>query len=210
MKYLSIYTETTGLDSENHQILSIGVIIEDTNNKLPFHKIPKFHCVILHDEIKGEPYAISMNIELIKLILEYKNKEDEVDKQKMSGLYEIRFLTQKEVCAELWAFLMENSFFEEIQQMHNSFVQNVSTINVAGKNFGVFDKLFLEKLPRWHEFFKIKNRIIDPSVLFTDWNKDESLPSLDECKERAKIDGNVSHNAINDAWDVIQLMRNQY
>jgi hypothetical protein len=40
-------------------------------------------------------------------------------------------------------------------------------------------------------------------------NNDDTLPSLDVCKKRANIDGNVSHNALLDAWDVIQVLRNK-
>jgi hypothetical protein len=84
------------------------------------------------------------------------------------------------------------------------------TINVAGKNFASFDKIFLERLPRWKQVIRIRQRIIDPSVMFTNWNDDNSLPSLFECKKRAKIDGIVTHDALEDAWDVIQLLRTQY
>jgi oligoribonuclease (3'-5' exoribonuclease) len=43
--------ETTGLEKDRYQILSIGAIIEDTSKKLPFDEIPKFHAAILHNEI---------------------------------------------------------------------------------------------------------------------------------------------------------------
>ena len=43
MKYISIDIETTGLDPENCQILSIGAVIEDTLNQLPFEELPTFH-----------------------------------------------------------------------------------------------------------------------------------------------------------------------
>ena len=51
MKYFSIDLETTGTDSEKDQILSIGVIFEDTSLKLPFEDIPKLHLYLLHDRI---------------------------------------------------------------------------------------------------------------------------------------------------------------
>ena len=58
------------------------------------------------------------------------------------------------------------------------------TISVAGKNFGTFDKLFLEKLPRWKQVVKFRNRIIDPAILYVDWKNDTALPGLEECKKR--------------------------
>ena len=35
MRYISIDLETTGLDSENNQIIEFGAVLEDTNNILP-------------------------------------------------------------------------------------------------------------------------------------------------------------------------------
>ena len=84
------------------------------------------------------------------------------------------------------------------------------TINVAGKNFGTFDKLFLEELPWWKKLIRTRSRIIDPSILFVDWSNDEAIPSLTKCKERANIEGIVTHNALEDAWDVIELLRKNY
>ena len=46
MKYLSLHTETTGLDRDLDQVIEIGAIIEDTNNPLPFDEIPKFHAIV--------------------------------------------------------------------------------------------------------------------------------------------------------------------
>jgi hypothetical protein len=40
-----------------------------------------------------------------------------------------------------------------------------------------------------------------------DWINDESIPSLDQCKQRAGIDGVVTHNALEDAMDVVMLIR---
>lgn len=83
-------------------------------------------------------------------------------------------------------------------------------INVAGKNFGTFDKLFLEKLPRWQQLIRIKQRIIDPSILYVDWNKDKELPGLQTCLSKAQIDHTVSHEALDDAIMVIKLLRKKY
>jgi len=84
------------------------------------------------------------------------------------------------------------------------------TLNIAGKNFGTFDKLFLEKLPWWQKLIRIRQRIIDPTILYCNWNEDLVLPSLSNCKKRANISGDVAHTATMDAWDVILLLRNFY
>ena len=83
-------------------------------------------------------------------------------------------------------------------------------LNVAGKNFGTFDKLFLEELPWWKKLIRVRQRILDPGILFVDWQNDETIPNLKTCKERSNIDGIVTHNALEDAWDVIQILRTKY
>lgn len=225
MKYLSIDIETTGLDSEKHQILSIGVIVEDTTKKLPFHEIPKFHCVIVREELVGQLYALNLNKELIETINIWNTSTDEVKKDFEKGLNMI-FCKEDEVVQHLFRFLYRNNVLDKevYNKTINTLVENIdgvlypilrsnitkSHLTVAGKNFGTFDKLFVEKLPRWQQVFKIRQRIIDPTILFTDWINDEALPNLTTCKERAKTGGEVTHDAIDDAWDVIQLMRTQY
>jgi hypothetical protein len=84
------------------------------------------------------------------------------------------------------------------------------TITVAGKNFASFDKLFLERLPRWKQAIRIKQRILDPAILYVDWKTDSDVPNLLKCKERAGINGTVTHNALEDAWDVIEVLRKKY
>ena len=225
MKYLSIDIETTGLSSENHQILSVGVIVEDTTKKLPFKDIPKFHCAVIQEEIRGGLFAIDLNKDLIGLINKYQTCKTQEDKDVLSIVEDMLFLKEDEVCEHLFRFLYRNGVLDEslkissINQMievidgisYPSFLRaKASHITCAGKNFGTFDKLFLEKLPRWKQLFKIRQRIIDPTILFTDWKNDTDLPNLTTCKARAKTGGEVSHNAVEDAWDVIQLMRSQY
>ena len=223
MKYLSIDIETSGLDSENNQILSIGAIVEDTENRLSFDDIPKFHVCILADQLTGSPFALNMNRELIKTMVHYQTTNEQDEKNDLVHMTGMKFLQRDSVVEEFYDFLFENGFVQFNTDIgHTVKVKNGKTypimtskmkpasINVAGKNFGTFDKLFLERLPRWKQAIRIRQRIIDPSILFTDWKNDIAMPSLDTCKVRARLDGVVTHNAIEDAWDVIQLLRTQY
>lgn len=225
MIYCGIDIETTGLSPENHQILSIGVIVEDTTKKLPFEEIPKFHCAIVREEIVGELFALNMNKELIQTINNW-NITDKDGKVKIESETSMIFCKEGEVVQHLFRFLFRCNVLDKLlydwtldKQIevvdgvsYPALKSNItkSHLTVAGKNFATFDKLFLEKLPRWNQVFKIRQRIIDPTILFTDWKNDESLPGLITCKERAKIGGEVTHNAIEDAWDVVELMRTQY
>ena len=223
MLYISIDIETSGLNSESNNVLSIGAIIEDTTKKLPYEQLPKFNVIVLQHNIQGSPRALTMNKEIISMMGDYLEGTDEVREilNKNSGY---KFYTEDEVAKEFYYFLEDNGFGHGLINNSGGYIQirdgkqrpamnNATkpiTINVAGKNFGTFDKLFLEELPWWKKLIRTRSRIIDPSILFCDWDEDSALPSLIKCKERANIEGIVTHNALEDAWDVIELLRKKY
>lgn len=224
MKYVSIDIETTGLDREACQILSVGAVIEDTNNPLPLTELPTFHCAIKRSSVYGELYALNMNKDLIETIVQYQTAKDQDYKNDLVEKTGMMFLDEGEVVDALFRFCFDNGLVEFDPQFLDKRVRLVGGktypiltsnmekvyITVAGKNFATFDKMFLERLPRWKQVFNIRQRIIDPSILFTDWESDDSLPSLLQCKQRAGIKGEVTHNAVEDAMDVIKILRTQY
>lgn len=227
MKYCSVDIETTGLDSEKYHILSVGIVIEDTNNILPIDELPKLHIGIVRDEITGSMFAINLNKELISNILKFKIAQTQEEKDNISEETKTVYLTEDKVVEKIFQFLWDNNIRYDnweknwgsklVQKTDDGKIYPLLTsnipktfLNIAGKNFGTFDKLFLEKLPRWKQAFQIRNRILDPAILYIDWINDDSVPGLDKCKQRAGIDGIVTHNAIDDAIDVIKLLRKTY
>lgn len=225
MKYISIDIETTGLDPENHSILTIGAVIEDTEKPdIPIKELPTFHALILRNDFKGSAFAINMNHEIIETMVKYQTARTQEDKLAISEEYGYEFFQEEDVVIGLFRFLWKNGIFLDILKVYNYPFERLGEVsypvvtskmpkmylNIAGKNFGTFDKLFLEKLPRWKQVFRIRNRILDPAILFVDWKKDEALPGLSLCKERLGISGFVSHDAVDDARDVISLLRTQY
>ena len=224
MIYISVDVETTGLEKDRYQILSIGAILEDTTKKLGFEEIPKFHAAILHNEITGSPFAINMNSKIIEAVAQYQNAEDQDEKNDIVHMTGMQFYQEDQVVEGFYRWLFDNGLVDFDPLLADQMVKIENgksypaltskmkpvTINVAGKNFASFDKHFLERLPRWKQVIRVRQRIIDPSVIFTSWNEDKSMPSLYECKQRAKIEGIVTHDALEDAWDVIQLLRTQY
>jgi len=208
MKYVSIDIETSGLDTENNQILSIGAVIEDTTKKLPYEDLPKFYAIVLQRRISGSPRAITMNAGIIEMMGIYLEGSKEV-RDTFKGV--IDFYEPDDVAKAFYKFLQPHfaepseSEIEDIRQ-----VKKPLLINVAGKNFGTFDNVFLKKLPWWQKLIIAKQRIMDPAMLFLDWENDEELPSLTICKGRAGIEGNVTHNALEDAMDVVEVLRKFY
>jgi len=223
MIYVSIDIETSGLNHDMNHVLSIGAIIEDTTKKLPYEKLPKFNAIVLQNNIQGSPRAITMNKEIISLMGEYLEGKDEVREQlKLNSGYQ--FFEEDEVIKEFYWWLDENGlghglidnsggYVEVKNGKHRPMINGGTkpiTLNVAGKNFGTFDKLFLEELPWWQKLIRTRQRVIDPAILCVDWENDTSLPNLTTCKERTNVDGIVTHDALEDAWDVIQVLRKFY
>lgn len=215
MKYVSIDIETTGKNPELDQILSFGAIIEDTDKKLDFENIPKFHCYIPHSRLTGDVYALSMNSKIIEKIKNYhKCNSNEYDS----------FINFEKVCDAFYDFLFLNAYkcgmrldlaikTKEVNSIRipDTFYNSPKiNFNVAGKNFMGFDYLFLKKLPNWNSYFEINKREIDPSILYVDWSTDSTLPDLKTCKERNDDNSIVEHDALKDAWDVITLLRRFY
>jgi len=202
MKYISIDLETTGLNPETCQILEFGAVLEDSNNILPFDKIPKYHAFILHPggNIFGNIFALNMNAAILEKIKNYKELESQYNFVKIEDLA-TDFL--------FWCHL-NGLEIETKNEGETSEYKHLKSVVVAGKNFASFDKLFLNNVPKWNKLIRTKSRILDPAILFVDWEKDEAPPSLDDCKIRADIEGVVTHNAIDDALDVISLLRKHY
>jgi hypothetical protein len=227
MIYVSIDIETSGLDHETHKVLSIGAIIEDTEKKLPFDECPKFNAIVLQNEIVGSPRALTMNQHIISLMGLYleANKEDRGKLIMMEDAqsYGYKFYEKEDVIKEFYCFLDKNGlghgltnsggYGEIVDGVHRPMINGGTkpiTLNVAGKNFGTFDKLFLQELPWWQKLIRTRQRVLDPAILMVDWKNDTSLPNLTQCKERAGVSGFVTHNALDDAWDVIEVLRKFY
>jgi oligoribonuclease len=222
MKYISIDIETTGLDPEKNKIISVAAIIEDTENKLPFDECPKFNVAVLQNELIGSARAITINKQLISDIADYQDANIETRKL-IDSESEYKFVTEDEVAKNFYWWLDENGLGNglnenggystivdgKIKPVINGSTRPI-TINVAGKNFATFDMLFLKQLPWWQKLIKIRQRVLDPAILVVDWKNDTSLPNLKQCKERTGIEGIVTHNALEDAWDVIEVMRKFY
>lgn len=194
MKYISIDTETTGIDPNLDQVLEIGAIIEDTNNPMPFEDLPKFNVILLYDRYQGTPFAINMNKRIWE-ILAYVPPKDTPEHIKYCAKH--RIIPAEQAAHHFSKWLSENGMKGK----------NV----IAGKNVAGFDVPFLNNLPGWKNKVSFHNRVIDPGSVMIDWKNDEFPPNSEECKRRAILNDDViSHNALYDAWDMIQILRSKY
>lgn len=196
MKYLSIDTETTGLNEETCQLLSVGIILDDTTQKLPYDEVPKFHAIILRDFIQGEPFALNLNAKLIEGILKYQSAKTNEQREEVMKEWGAIFIPEEALVGQITRFLESNG------------IVNLK-MTVAGKNYSGFDAKFLNKVEGFKNL-KLHHRVLDPGSMFVDLLTDEVIPDLAECKRRAGLQPVVTHNAVEDAFDVASVIRTKY
>lgn len=177
MPYVSIDIETTGLDPETCQILEIGAVWDDWTK--PIAELPVYHRLVVHDEYRGNAYALALNAGLLK---------------QLAGQREPWFLEPSQVADDFATWLKGCGW------------DGTTSLTTAGKNFASFDRQFLKRLPRFEQVVKLSHRSIDPAILF--WRAaDDKLPDSKTCYERAGLDNKVAHTAVEDALAVVRLVR---
>jgi len=178
MPYVSIDIETTGLAPETCQILEIGAVWDDWTK--PIGELPTYRRLVVHDEYRGNAYALGLNANLLK---------------QLSGQREPWFLEPAMVADDFATWLKDCGW------------DGTTSLTPAGKNFASFDRQFLKRLPRFEQVVKLSHRTIDPTILFWRWPEDEKLPDSKTCYERAGMDSKVAHTAVEDALAVVRLVR---
>lgn len=184
MKYVSLDIETTGLTKTTCNILEIGCIIEDTDTKLERELCPSIHLLIKNDILIGEPIAIAANSNIIKEIVSLSK----------TGL-DSRLTSPSDIAGRIKEFLLKNGVEKPI---------------FAGKNVGSFDIPFLDIHASGFSSIPRSYRFIDVGSVMIDFKNDKDIPNLAECKQRVGINEFVSHKALDDAWDVIKVLRTKY
>lgn len=190
MKYLALDVETTGLEPQTCDILQIGLVIDDLAKMEPLDTLPS-----LRIWCKNSDHLV-WNGGTIKFHM--------TDKKHSEG-----FLAN-------WFDAVENQITATYEQAYddivyflgqNGMLSTKRSVNVAGKNVGVFDLPFLQsKMPQLFDAVRISSRTIDPSLHF--WRLgDIHVPSLDVCLLRAGFKDEVSHDALDDAFDIVRLVR---
>jgi len=186
IRYCSIDIESTGLDVDTCDIVEFGAVIDDLSVRKPIDELPSFHCYVLPPNGKNytvEPYAASMHPKIFRRIAEREEPFLYVSPMKFGYRFK--------------EWLVQNGYPVENDKVY---------INAAGKNFASFDLQFLKMKTDLLKHVRIRHKILDPGILFLE-NDDEVLPGTEECLKRCGCDPNVTHTAIEDAKDVIRMIR---
>lgn len=180
MRYVSIDLETTGLNEDTCQIVEFAAVLADSSTPdLPVKDLPTFHRYIVLPEYKGEPYALSMHPHIFRAIA----KKDP----------EFEYASPEELYLQFRTWLTTNGM-------------PTTKIVAAGKNFGAFDLQFIKRnMPRAF-MATFGHRFLDPAMLFFNPFEDKKLPDLATCLKRAGLDNHVSHNALEDAQQVVMCL----
>lgn len=184
--YFSADIETTGLNPSVHKIIEVAFLMLDSSHERKSLDDLRAEGKVFHyyvdvndeDLSRGDEFALNMNREIIQKI-----KERSVD----------NIISEKELIPTLVKWLERNGVDYHSTKM-----------KVAGKNFGVFDYQFIKRLPGF-DTGMMSHRFIDPAMFFLDWET-MTPPSLSECLGKAGLDEKVSHTAVEDSYQVYELL----
>jgi oligoribonuclease (3'-5' exoribonuclease) len=184
----SIDIETTGLDPDLDQILEFACVIEnfDVLDLSSVEDLPFFHCYITHPRIFGNPFALHMNANIL-------------------GILSGRTTTDQ-------AILTLDEFIDTFDAFIFNTIPGNESVIPAGKNFGGFDQQFLRRVKGWGDICKdrkFSHRALDPAPLCLE-HDDKVLPNLQVCLERSGLTNTVTHTALDDARDVLRVLRAKY
>lgn len=182
-KYVSIDIETTGLDPNRCQVIEFGAVLEDWDT--PVDKLPSFHAYVVHEEYRGDAFALWLNHEILRKI------------SNQGRFPEFKFYRPITLAIEFEKWLLKHQI-------------DTQRVPVAGKNFARFDAQFLAEMRDFAQCIKFAHRVIDPGSMYFDPRIDKEVPNTKTCMERAGIAGEVAHTAVEDARVVIQLVRNHF
>jgi len=195
--YVSIDIETTGVGPEV-DILQIAAVLDEPGKDI--EELETFDVILKHGNFKNaEPYALYLNADLIDTIRQGK------DERIVYPRYAIEALNRK--LTEWMAPVLEYDL------VHGTGMKGKHML--AGKNVGGFDRPKLEyaaetyvnKAARQELVSKIVHRTLDPgSMYFHYFGYNPSLSEINTKLSRQE----VSHNALDDAFDVVVAIREHY
>jgi oligoribonuclease (3'-5' exoribonuclease) len=195
MKYLSLDIETTGLDPKRDQVLHIAVVEEDTGVcGVAVDNLPYWECLIRHNRIEGDPYALAMNIDILDVLQKELPWHPVNPPRRDKRLYRGREVLVYRSLDDALSELLQWGLFASGKRQ-----------TIAGKNVAGFDIPFLG--PRFKNY--TIHRVIDAGAVALGidpslWANDKP-PMLGDL-----INTEVTHDALEDARDVVRVLRRAY
>ena len=187
MRFVSIDLETTGPDPWVHEILEFAAIIYDTHRPVPRDEAPQFRVLLQPTFAQANAKALQMNQALVEEL--------------KAPTFETIVVTSAALPDRFAAFLEQHGFLRH--------ERGTIRIQAAGKNFDKFDRIFLERQPHFRQRISLYRAALDPGLLYWNPASDKQwIPNMVACKKRAGFaDTTVAHRALDDAWDVVQLVQ---
>jgi len=192
--YLSLDLEFTSLDPVHSQILEIGAVFDDGVS--PIDQLPTFRTFIYHHILEHvELEALPMNAELIKTVAGY-SKELKHQLGPTTRLMDF----------EAWLRLMRSKYLTD----ENGKVGRVQVAgkNAAGADIPILKNNFLRYVGYEENITgQFTHRTLDVGSLYLDvFGENVTLGKINELTGR---NANVSHKALDDAFDVVYAIRHK-
>jgi hypothetical protein len=203
MKFLAIDIETTGLDPQVHSITEFAAVYADLYDK-SFTPIV-FNRWVYPNGFVWDAYCLHLHFDWIKKVY------DRVKVENISPRDEAK--DGPIICMNHTALVNQFAYWIQTEcGLPAPASGRWTKVTPAGKNFGGFDGQFL-KTHGFPELFR--HRSLDPGPLYIR-PEDQFPPELKLCKERAiatgcgRIQPEVAHSALEDAFDVVDLLQHYY
>jgi oligoribonuclease (3'-5' exoribonuclease) len=188
MQYFSLDIETTGLDPVNCDVLQVAIVRDEINGteQPAVNDLPYFETIIHHNTLLGDPYALAMNAELIRVIsFQPPGWGDSVNYHGR----EVPMVKDPETMAA--------KALEWLGQYPRPWI-------VAGKNVAGFDLRFLpEELAKAFHYEAIEAGSVALGARADYWHR-AAPPRLQELDTKNPH----PHDALEDARAVVRVLRN--
>lgn len=217
LPYVSIDLETLGLNPDAPIIQAAAVV--EYSQKVAVEDLPSFeYNIALWGKLDNcEAYAIHMNKNIISDIVE----NGGVRAKELLVALRAAFDFASRKTGELRDRLSIDAESEDLDESSKrsafymlSEMPRKSKVMLAGKNIQKSDLIWLKRFfyregfgNEWDELVEkyVWHRVLDPGPMF--FPKIGIIPSLNGCKSLLGISGEVKHEALEDARDVIRVVR---
>lgn len=204
MIYASLDIETTGMifkDPANmDKVLSVGIVIDNLKAPAPLSKLPKLHLFIDPGGriTFSNPVAEQMNCELVSTLYKLRGLTT-------NNVYNPRIVEHYTTPEFALGIIFDFLTHHNVGSVDENGVLNEFT--VAGKNPMSFDVEFLNNYLMMDTLIRPHYRAMDPAILYLSPTEDTAVPDTKTCKMRAGLNPKVSHTALEDALDIVRLIR---